>query len=51
MVESLDGGPAFSNIYEHGWRPGVEQVVAKAVFEITSADPGATMQIRNVVIR
>ena len=51
VIESLDGGPPFSNIYEHGWRPGVEQVVAKAVFEITSADPGAIMQIRDVVVR
>ena len=51
VIESLDGGPPFSNMYEHGWRPGVERVIAKAVFEITKADPGAVMQIRDVVVR
>jgi hypothetical protein len=51
VIESLDGGPPFSNIYEHGWRSGVERVIAKAVFEINSADPGAVMPIRDVVVR
>jgi hypothetical protein len=51
VIESLDGGPPFSNMYEHGWRPGVERVTAKAVFEITAADPGAAMQIRDIVVR
>jgi len=51
VLESLDGGPPFSNTYEHGWRPGVERVIAKAVFEITAADPGAVMPIRDIVVR
>ena len=51
VIESLDGGPPFSNVYEHGWRPGVERVIARAVFEITAADPGAVMGIRDVVVR
>ena len=51
VIESVDGGLPFWNIYEHGWRPGVEHVVVKAVFEITETEPGAVMQIRDVVVR
>jgi hypothetical protein len=51
VVESLDGGPPFLNSYDHGWRPGVERVVAKAVFEISATQPGAVMPIRDVAVR
>ena len=51
VVESLDGGPRFLNIYEHGWRAGVEHVTVKLEFAITSADPGAVMPVRDIVVR
>jgi hypothetical protein len=50
-VKPLDPSrPPIYNIYEHGWRPGLEQVKAVLVFDVARADPGATFEIRNVVV-
>ncbi len=46
----LDGRP-ISNIYEHGWREGVEVVEAVLVFDVFRFDPGASVSIRDVVVR
>ena len=51
LVASLDGGPPFVNSFEHGWRPGVERVSVTLVFEITAADPGAILPLRDVVVK
>jgi hypothetical protein len=46
----VDGKPIF-NIYEHGWREGTEPVEAILVFDVFRFDPGATLSIRDVVVR
>jgi hypothetical protein len=50
-VKSLepDGRP-FDNLYAHGWRPGVERVRATLIFDVLWFSPGATLEIRNVVV-
>ena len=40
-----------TNLYEHGWRSGTERVAAFLVFDVTHFDPGATLSIRDVVVR
>jgi hypothetical protein len=45
-----DGRPIW-NIYEHGWREGVEGVEAVLVFDVFRFDPGATLSIAGVVVR
>ena len=45
-----DGKP-FDNLYAHGWRPGVERVQATLTFHVQWFAPGATLEIRNVVVR
>jgi hypothetical protein len=45
-----DGKP-FENYYMHGWRPGVERVRATLTFDVLWFAPGATLEIRNVVVR
>jgi hypothetical protein len=47
---TVDGKPIW-NIYEHGWREGTERVDAILVFDVFHVDPGATMSIRDVVVR
>lgn len=51
-VRSLepDGRP-FDNYYMHGWRDGVERVEAVLVFTVSRFEPGATLKIRDVVVR
>jgi len=39
------------NIYEHGWREGIEGVEAVLVFDVFRFEPGATLSIRDVVVR
>ncbi len=46
----LDGQP-IQNIYEHGWREGIEGVEAVLVFDVFHFDPGATLSIQDVVVR
>jgi hypothetical protein len=51
-VRSLVAGrPGFLNIYEHGWYPGTEAVEVFLVFDVRHVDPGATIEIRNVVVQ
>jgi hypothetical protein len=44
-----DGRP-FDNYYVHGWRTGVEHVRALLTFDVLWFKPGATLDIRNVII-
>ena len=51
VVRSLvPGRPAFMNIYEHGWYPGTEAVEVLLVYEARHVEPGATIEIRDVVV-
>jgi hypothetical protein len=45
-----DGLP-LRNIYEHGWRTGTERVHVRLVFTVDSFEPGASLEITNVVVR
>lgn len=50
-VRSLvDGRPPFTNYYEHGWWPGTEEVEVFLVFEARHMEPGATIEIRDLVV-
>jgi hypothetical protein len=52
LIRSLEAdGKPFGNTYEHGWRAGVERVEAILVFTVDRFDPGATLAIRDVVVR
>jgi hypothetical protein len=46
----VEGRPAFWNIHDHGWYPGTEAVEVFLVFDVRHVDPGATIEIRNVVV-
>jgi hypothetical protein len=46
-----DGGTPIMNIYEHGWRPGTERVQAVLMFDVAYFDPGATLGVKDVVVR
>lgn len=50
-LEPIDGGDPITNIYEHGWRPGVEQVDVVLVFDAALVRPGATLVLVDVVVR
>lgn len=51
-IRSLDdGGNPIRNIYEHGWRPGTERVQAVLVFDVASFDAGATLGVKDIVVR
>lgn len=51
VVRSLDAGrPAFTNLYEHGWWPGTEEVEVFLVFDVRHVVAGASIVIRNVVV-
>jgi hypothetical protein len=45
-----DGQP-FQNVYEHGWRDGLERIEAVMVFDVKRFDPGATVDVLEVVVR
>ena len=50
-IRSLVAGRAgFSNIYEHGWYPGTEAVDVFLVFNARHVDPGATIEIGDVIV-
>jgi hypothetical protein len=44
------GGKPFDNLYERGWHDGVEEVVAVIAFDVTSFQPGAVLQLRDLVV-
>ncbi len=45
------GGRPFQNIFEHGWRPGVETADVFLVFTVVRHDPGAVIPIRELEVR
>jgi len=49
-VRSLLDGRPIRNIYEHGWREGIEGVEAVLVFEVFRFEPGAKLSIQDVVV-
>jgi hypothetical protein len=49
-VTGPDDKPIF-NVYEQGWRPGTETVDVHLVFDLEAVDPGATLGVRDVVVR
>jgi hypothetical protein len=52
VVRSLDDpSRAFMNIHEHGRVKGTEHVAAFLVFDVRRHDPGATLSVRDVVVR
>jgi len=51
QIRSAVDHEPISNIYEHGWREGTERVEAILVFDVFHVDPGATLSIRDVVVR
>ena len=50
-ITSLDGGPPFVSADEHGWHPGGEHVEARLVFAVESVEPGAVVEVTDVVVR
>jgi hypothetical protein len=46
----VEGRPGFSNIHEHGWYPGSEAVDVFLVFEVRHLEPGATIEICDLVV-
>ena len=50
-MRSLADGKRILNIYDHGWREGTERAKAALVFDVFRYDRGATLAIRNVVVR
>jgi hypothetical protein len=50
-VRSIEDGRRIWNIYEHGWREGTERVEAILVFDVFRFEPGATLSVRDVVVR
>ena len=50
-LKSRDGSrPPFENYYDHGWWPGTEQADVTLAFGIEEFEPGAILQIRNLVV-
>ena len=43
--------PPFDNYYMRGWHEGTETVEAILVFEVVSFEPGATLELRDIVVR
>lgn len=50
-VRPVDGGPPLANVYEHGWRPGVEEVEAILTFSASWFKPGASITVVDLVVR
>jgi hypothetical protein len=46
----VPGRPPLTNKYEHGWWAGVEPVQVFLVFEARHVDPGATIEIRDLLV-
>ena len=47
-VTSLDGGPRFDNIYQHGWHEGTERVQVTLTFTVEWLDADTTLQLTNI---
>jgi hypothetical protein len=50
-IRSIEDGKPLWNIYEHGWRESTERVEAILIFDVFRFEPGATLSIRDVVVR
>ncbi len=50
-VRSIEDGDLVDHAYAHGWRPGIEWVDVRLVFVITQFDPGAVLEVRDIVVR
>jgi hypothetical protein len=50
-IRSMSDGQTIRNIYEHGWREGIEGVEAVLVFDVIWFEPGAKLSIQDVVVR
>ncbi|HET7180712.1 MAG TPA: hypothetical protein VFI15_00610 [Candidatus Limnocylindrales bacterium] len=50
-IRPIDGGPALQNLYEHGWQDGVEHVEATITFDVAWFEPGATLELVDIVVR
>lgn len=50
VVAGPDGRPIW-NVYEQGWREATETVDVRLELEVRSAEPGAVLQVRDVVVR
>jgi hypothetical protein len=47
----VDGGAPIQNIYEHGWKEGVERVDVLLVFDSALVRPGASLVVLNLRVR
>jgi hypothetical protein len=47
-VTSLDGGPRFDNIYQHGWHEGTERVQVTLTFTVDWMDADTTLHVTNI---
>ena len=51
-IESLEpDGKPFGNVYDHGWRKGLERIAVYLVFHIDDFEPGAVISVKDVVVR
>lgn len=50
-VRSQSDGQPIQNIYEHGWRQGIEAVDAVLVFDVFRFEPRAKLSIADVIVR
>lgn len=50
-IRSQEDGRVIWNIYEHGWREGIEGVDAVLVFDVFRFDSGAKLSIQDVVVQ
>ena len=51
-IRSLEAdGLPFTNIFEHGWRPGTEHVEAILAFHVDAFEPGADLSVKDVIVR
>lgn len=50
-VRPTAGGPPLQNLYEHGWHDGVEEVEASITFDVAWFEPGASLDIVEIVVR
>ena len=44
------GAKPFDNLYVRGWHDGTEEVSALLIFDVTSFEPGAVLQLRDLVV-
>ena len=50
VVPTDPSRPPFENVYDRGTFPGVEEVVARLVFDVAAAPSGAILEVRNVIV-